>query len=85
LSIQEFCDGISKLATSETGIETLLMLKLQKSQRFKAYHTDEMVQEIGAEVGELRKDVALIMKHLRISERLPGSPKARPEDDLNVQ
>ena len=33
LSIQEFCDGISKLATSETGIETLLMLKLQKSQR----------------------------------------------------
>jgi hypothetical protein len=44
-----------------------------------------MVQEIGAEVGELRKDVALIMKHLRISERLPGSPKALPEDDLNVQ
>jgi hypothetical protein len=25
------------------------------------------------------------MKHLRISERLPGSPKALPEDDLNVQ
>ena len=44
-----FFDGFSinfhNFGVYSIKFETLLMLKLQESQRLKAYHTDEMVEE----------------------------------------